>query len=1005
MDDGRILGEDLPLPPECLFERLSHIPGYSWDSTQELIHTSYDNWHVTGVKLASGPEPPLPTPSTSSRSKESSSAQASPRPDSRPPVRAQWRRSYSESSVSDVSNSGGRVDGEPSWLPVIARVSTNVVRLEREFHMLTSLIQISDPNCEHTIRPLDLIRLNTQPGSQLAAVVYEYYGLNQLRKLVPFGPTTTQVDHTSCQVPLPVFFDFAIGACECLELLHYGLEAIHGEIRPDTFHFNIETRQVRLWNTGNGARSFDNALGEGWSALSKERGVKSKLQYIAPEQTGRLPTEPDTRTDIYAVGVLFYSMLSGAPAFDGSDPIEVVQNVLSKRLPPLASKRIDLPRPVSDVIRKMTQKQMNDRYHTISSVKNDLRRISELLGDGDWEQLDKFEIATRDVSSFFTLPASMFGRQEEFNRILDIVLKVHKRVHASVALHIPLFSNTLPTSLTSSFSDIRESFEQDHHDGASTHSSINPCTAIESAPSTAAPGPSPWMAHAEETGFGLESSMSVQTPKATPTTAPSTASAASAASVATGTTVQPNKTRSPVSAIIGEGSDRDSSSLISLQPQLSHPQFSSVQYDSLVPSGRRKAHSKLGQSGRCEIISITGASGMGKSDLLSRLFSEIRKYGYVGVARLDRSRTTPYEPFLKILTSLLRQIFSERDVMTPYHSAIRSALRPTWSTLHNALGLPEQLIYLDEKDRDTFGTTSYLSVPNEHHGRSRRQTTADSRESALHSSKLVRFSDTFIEVIRILSKYCLICLCLDEIDYADDESVQLLLELTQSNARFVLIMSGTQNERMHPGVRSFFTNESVNVAIVPLRPLNYNEILEYVSATMHQSPNTSLDALAAVVEERSCGIPFYMRMMLETCNRKNCIWYDWKDSRWHYHLDRILREFSGPENKKALGADFVARRFHELPGEARAILVWASLLGSPFSFTLTAHIISGECNSINPFDTDDPTCRLRTCLFYPNSDAVGAGLQHLLHSCLLIPGETDDEYRYDPYWFFRHFFD
>jgi serine/threonine protein kinase len=143
-----------------------------------------------------------------------------------------------------------------------------------------------------------------------------------------------------------------------LELLHYGLRTIHGEIRGDAFHFNRATGAVKLVNTGNGARAFDNALGEGWSALSRELGAKTKLQFIAPEQTGRMPTEPDSRTDIYALGVLFWTMLTGQLAFTGNSLVDVVQNVLGKKLPPLSTKRMDVPDALSAVVQKMTQKEV-----------------------------------------------------------------------------------------------------------------------------------------------------------------------------------------------------------------------------------------------------------------------------------------------------------------------------------------------------------------------------------------------------------------------------------------------------------------------------------------------------------------------------------------------------------------------------------------------------------------------------------------------------------------------
>lgn len=103
------------------------------------------------------------------------------------------------------------------------------------------------------------------------------------------------------QISLSTFLDFAIGASECLELLHHGIRVVHGELRADAFHFNQETGAVKIINFGSGPRSFENGLtSSGWTALSREPGVKQKLQYIAPEQTGRMPAEPDSRTDIYS---------------------------------------------------------------------------------------------------------------------------------------------------------------------------------------------------------------------------------------------------------------------------------------------------------------------------------------------------------------------------------------------------------------------------------------------------------------------------------------------------------------------------------------------------------------------------------------------------------------------------------------------------------------------------------------------------------------------------------
>ncbi|OJD24383.1 serine/threonine protein kinase [Blastomyces percursus] len=984
MDDSHILGEDLPLPPGRLFERLAQLPGYIWDQNLRPFRSSYDHWHVTGVRLASDADVPILTPSSSSRSKESASTSAhtSPRIENRSYSRHNWRSSLSESS-SDISSS--RNDPDATWVPVVARVSSHVIRLEREFHILKSIIQISDPECKHTVRPIDIIRLAPQPGDRgpLLVTIYESQGPNQLKEYVGFGPIFFQTyggdilaecSSLGAQVPIATFLDFAIGACECLELLHYGLKCIHGEIRPDAFHYNADTGAVKLSNTGNGARSFDNALSEGWSILSRDFGVKNKLQFIAPEQTGRLPTEPDGRTDIYALGVLFWSMLAGQPAFDANDPVEVVQNVLGKALPKVSSKRMDVPDAAAAVIQKMTHKQIDDRYHTISSVKWDLQQISRLLGDGDHEGLKNFVIAQRDVSSFFALPAAMFGRKDEHEKILQIIDKVQKRQQAAVAqaaaksIH-SLYALSSGSSVSDSRVDVIEI-----GDGSSDSGSYG-IAAIRSN-STSSP-------------YALAHS----------STQDSNCSADSTSSQKT--LLLSNRVKSPTnSRNSGDINDRESHLASSLSNQ--------SQFDSLAPLGRRKVQAKYRQSGRCEVISISGVAGLGKSDLLNRLQPEIRKHGYITVARLDRSRRVPFEPFFKILASLLRQIFSERDVSSDYHSSIRVTLQPIWLSLHKILGLPENLIYpvgTMSESVNFMKTTTPLQVLKEETEESFHSQDADfislsagqTLDDFCHgpsSNTMLRFADTLIEMLRIMSFQKLICVALDDIQYADAESMQILLEIIRTKIRCVLMITSRPEEINSPELKALFQTDMANVTRIELSPLNEEEVHEYVAATMHQPPNKRLLPLSAVVQEKSRGIPFYMRMILETCYQKNCIWYSWRDSAWQFDLDRIFTEFVSPSYGESLGTDFITKRFRELPSESRSILLWAALLGSPFSFTLVQRLLSGEfLFALGGEPAEDITCPRHTPLTQSKRGMV-SGLQHLLQMYIIIPGETDDEFRF-----------
>lgn len=115
-------------------------------------------------------------------------------------------------------------------------------------------------------------------------------------------------------------------------------------VRGDAFHWNQDTGKVILVNFGSGLRTFEHGLtSTGWSSLSQEIGAKTKLSYMSPEQTGRMPAEPDSRTDIYSLGILLWTMLTQQVAFEGQTPMDIIQGVLGRRLPSVSSIRIDVP--------------------------------------------------------------------------------------------------------------------------------------------------------------------------------------------------------------------------------------------------------------------------------------------------------------------------------------------------------------------------------------------------------------------------------------------------------------------------------------------------------------------------------------------------------------------------------------------------------------------------------------------------------------------------------------
>jgi serine/threonine protein kinase len=526
------------------------------------------------------------------------------------------------------SNTSRDESEEPTRIAIVARVSTHALREERAYHICKSLIKNADPEGNHIVRPLDIFRLTNQQGDKgpIVVCVFEHPGTNYLMKVIDYGPAWYRGrkvgdKHEAFReefipkepVPLQTFLDFAIGATECLEILHHSQRIVHGEIRGDAFHFDRETGRVRLMNFGSGLRTFEHGLtSTGWSMLSKEVGAKTKLSYMSPEQTGRMPAEPDSRTDIYSLGILFWIMLTQQPAFEGETPMEIIQGVLGRRLPSVSSVRLDIPDVIGRIIQKMAAKIIGDRYHSASGLRYDLMEVRRLLGAGDSASLKNWKIATKDVSSFFILPTAMIGRSEEHDEVVKVIDKVSRRHLVGQKQDIYSISSG------SSLSDGK--FETLDAGGAGELSSEGDNT-------SSAEGRSNSLTNSGLSGDRTYKSGSSQMRSGTNSLHNSHESMDS--SNKANSMVKPWEKNSSLSM--------DSRSIVeSLNCDVQRSTSEGV--GSL--SGARNSQ-KFRRKGRCEVISIAGPAGLGKSCLVQSVQVEARRRGYFASSKFDQAKKVP----------------------------------------------------------------------------------------------------------------------------------------------------------------------------------------------------------------------------------------------------------------------------------------------------------------------------------------------------------------------------
>src|SRR3984957_13743794 len=108
------------------------------------------------------------------------------------------------------------------------------------------------------------------------------------------------------------FLRLAIAVAAALTQVHRrGL--VHKDIKPANILVNRTTGEVKL--TGFGITS---RLPRERQAAAPPESIAGTLAYMAPEQTGRMNRSIDARADLYALGVTFYQMLTGALPFNAN---------------------------------------------------------------------------------------------------------------------------------------------------------------------------------------------------------------------------------------------------------------------------------------------------------------------------------------------------------------------------------------------------------------------------------------------------------------------------------------------------------------------------------------------------------------------------------------------------------------------------------------------------------------------------------------------------------------
>ncbi len=150
---------------------------------------------------------------------------------------------------------------------------------------------------------------------------------------------------------------------------------VHRDLKPDNvFLVPDENRpfghRVKVLDFGI-AKLRGELSGSG--AKTQSGSVMGTPPYMSPEQCRGITDDIDERTDIYALGIMLYEMLTGAPPFVSEGWGEVVLMHVTKAVPPPREKNPEIPAALEGVILKALAKASVQRWSTMAEMDSALR--------------------------------------------------------------------------------------------------------------------------------------------------------------------------------------------------------------------------------------------------------------------------------------------------------------------------------------------------------------------------------------------------------------------------------------------------------------------------------------------------------------------------------------------------------------------------------------------------------------------------------------------------------
>ena len=136
-------------------------------------------------------------------------------------------------------------------------------------------------------------------------------------------------------------------------------------------HRDLKPQNILLTPDGTAkVTDFGIAVAFAETSLTQTNSMLGSVHYLSPEQARG--SKATVQSDIYAMGIIFYEMLTGHIPYDGDSAVTIALQHFQKPLPSVIAENPSVPQALENVVIKATAKKLTDRYQSVSEMYVDL---------------------------------------------------------------------------------------------------------------------------------------------------------------------------------------------------------------------------------------------------------------------------------------------------------------------------------------------------------------------------------------------------------------------------------------------------------------------------------------------------------------------------------------------------------------------------------------------------------------------------------------------------------